>query len=426
MSSTRSPGRPPGRALGLPPNPRARSASRPRTANDAEKPMYSSPAEPRPLSRQADNPPYHPSSLRSQRPPAGIAPRFHPSTPSSSRDPRPPLPSVASDMRRRVRSQRDDDRGVGWQERSRSNKDVVDLPTDRARSRLRARSVRSRASSPTSEASSVFDRYDDHSDSTSRTSLDSDGSDKSMPSNKTKPSWAGDDDDYKLNEDSKGHPAASSGLGAMLWTRVVDTAGALSMSVGQAWAAKTSADPDEATPIGGESHLTRVMKAYHLSKATSQAELPEWLFTEQERGVRTLGRLSQRTSERGDFYDDQSRTNSPSTHVPPRASLDSRALGREPTSASVRSEPDLNRAPTKAADRLRAIRDAKRGVTAQSEHTFSETASTYNDRTPGRRHEGYRENMYVMGEAQSKEVYSPKRAPVKVGLPSRPGPMRSF
>ncbi|CAH7672289.1 hypothetical protein BY996DRAFT_7477435 [Phakopsora pachyrhizi] len=38
----------------------------------------------------------------------------------------------------------------------------------------------------------------------------------------------------------------------------------------------------DATDYDGESHLTRVMKQYHVEKATSRKDLPDWLFTAEE------------------------------------------------------------------------------------------------------------------------------------------------
>jgi hypothetical protein len=38
-----------------------------------------------------------------------------------------------------------------------------------------------------------------------------------------------------------------------------------------------------ATPVGTESRLTRAMKSYHLSKAQTHRDLPDWLFTDKER-----------------------------------------------------------------------------------------------------------------------------------------------
>jgi len=76
----------------------------------------------------------------------------------------------------------------------------------------------------------------------------------------------------------------------LVWTRVTEAASALTQEVSKVWATGISLAPlgngeDEDTQ-GGESHLTKVMRAYHLSKARTPAELPEWLFSERERGLK--------------------------------------------------------------------------------------------------------------------------------------------
>ena len=43
--------------------------------------------------------------------------------------------------------------------------------------------------------------------------------------------------------------------------------------------------------------MTRAMKAYHIAKAQSPADLPEWLFDERERGVTRIARGRRRDDE---------------------------------------------------------------------------------------------------------------------------------
>ncbi|CAA7271735.1 unnamed protein product [Cyclocybe aegerita] len=69
----------------------------------------------------------------------------------------------------------------------------------------------------------------------------------------------------------------------VVWSRVTGAASTLTQEVSKAWASGLGPlnheDDDEE-----DSHLTRVMRAYHLSKARTPAELPDWLFSERERG----------------------------------------------------------------------------------------------------------------------------------------------
>ncbi|KAJ3513342.1 hypothetical protein NMY22_g15069 [Coprinellus aureogranulatus] len=67
-----------------------------------------------------------------------------------------------------------------------------------------------------------------------------------------------------------------------LWKQVVAT---LTVNVSKALSATVGEGDGESTPVGAESRLTKAMKAYYLSKARSQADLPDWLFSEKERRV---------------------------------------------------------------------------------------------------------------------------------------------
>ncbi|KAI0030749.1 hypothetical protein K488DRAFT_87479 [Vararia minispora EC-137] len=328
-------------------------------------------------------------------------------------------------------------------------KNILEAPMQRTRSRIRerpsVRSMDSASSSPTSDASSVFDRFRDRTAASStRTSLDSNGSDKYKPAKNGMPAWVGNDDEYKLDDAGLSMPIHPSFLalspsaeeqqstntaadfGARLWSRVTEAAGALSISVGQAWTSNVTTYSGEVTPPGGESHLTRAMKAYHLSKAKSQAELPDWLFTEQERGIRASRRAAWEDVKedrhgdyaRGDHSHRAARSARGVADVYPSANA---SLAAPPT----RSEPDLYHAPTKASDRLRAIRDAKRGATMRSGAASSAptSASVDSPRESGERRWG-RGDVYGTEDGFSREVPLPARPPVRVGLPSRPGMTR--
>ena len=117
------------------------------------------------------------------------------------------------------------------------------------------------------------------------------------------------------------------------------------------------------TPPGQESRLTRAMKAYHLQKARHASDLPDWLFSERERGLRGREIAAQNVTERQEEY---------STAVEEEVSH-SRGLrdvyesaarvpwkGREePSGQDYGSD---SAAPSTATNRLRAIRDAKRSA----------------------------------------------------------------
>ena len=52
------------------------------------------------------------------------------------------------------------------------------------------------------------------------------------------------------------------------------------------------------TPPDGESKLTKALKSYHLNKARTTADLPHWLFTEEERRVSRSKITSSREDDR--------------------------------------------------------------------------------------------------------------------------------
>jgi hypothetical protein len=134
------------------------------------------------------------------------------------------------------------------------------------------------------------------------------------------------------------------------------------------------------TPPGEESRLTRALKAYHIDKARDPTDLPEWLFEEHER--RPIGRSGTRFRYREDNDEDggnETRSNIASTQ--PRAGgtrglrdVYDAAAATTRQQETLRESPSRGRllqqrddvsvgsaAPTsKAHDRLKALRDAKR------------------------------------------------------------------
>jgi hypothetical protein len=105
------------------------------------------------------------------------------------------------------------------------------------------------------------------------------------------------------------------------------------------------------------------MKAYHLEKAKDPSELPHWLFNERERGVKS--------STRGRSDNDDTRGDTPEIpEVPPiTQSIGLRAIYASAAPADMqrsrRYEPtrygDDEIMPSKAANRLRAMREPKHG-----------------------------------------------------------------
>jgi len=76
-----------------------------------------------------------------------------------------------------------------------------------------------------------------------------------------------------------------------VWTRVAEVANVFTQEVSKVWATGlgNGADDEE-----DDCHLINVMRAYHLSKARTPSELPDWLFSERERGQGGLLRLDLR------------------------------------------------------------------------------------------------------------------------------------
>lgn len=173
------------------------------------------------------------------------------------------------------------------------------------------------------------------------------------------------------------------------------------------------------TPPGQESRLLRAMKAYHLEKARDPTDLPSWLFEAHER--RPAPRARDQSRRRDE--DEYEVIDKPSAE-PPRARglrdiYDSAAAKAPPP---PRSEPSTSRrygndgagAPSKATDRLKALRDAKRTANAGSSRFDDErsvrssitSSNSRDDRT------GDRREYHPSGESE-------RRAP-RVGLPSAP------
>jgi hypothetical protein len=129
---------------------------------------------------------------------------------------------------------------------------------------------------------------------------------------------------------------------------------------GKVWLSRSVLEPSltasAATPPGQESRLMRAMRAYHLEKARDSSDLPDWLFSEDERRpVRSRFRSPRSNGEA---------MPSPQPLKPTglRDIYEAAAATAGPTSPRQSGE-DAGTT-SKAADRLKAMRDAKRNARA--------------------------------------------------------------
>lgn len=171
------------------------------------------------------------------------------------------------------------------------------------------------------------------------------------------------DEGDMLDEKDKHTPA---GHGSSLWSSITGAASNLTISVSKALSANVAAYSGEVTPVGGESRLTRAMKAYHIEKARDPADLPEWLFDERERGVR-----GHQTSPKPRSQEQEAPPSEPASlsrsmttarreemPMPPRIARGPTLADRRANENNAGSEEHV----TKSMARLRALRDAKRNA----------------------------------------------------------------
>ncbi|KAF9451068.1 hypothetical protein P691DRAFT_808910 [Macrolepiota fuliginosa MF-IS2] len=135
----------------------------------------------------------------------------------------------------------------------------------------------------------------------------------------------------------------SSGDGYAIWNTITNVANTLTINASKAWSTNIVTLAGEETPPGQESRLTQAMKAYHIAKAQDPSDLPEWLFDERERRVANI------RTQPDDAVNDQA----------PPPSNESQISASTPH-RSTPSRPRL-----RGADRLKAVRDAKRSAGEQ-------------------------------------------------------------
>lgn len=125
------------------------------------------------------------------------------------------------------------------------------------------------------------------------------------------------------------------------------------------------------TPPGEESRLTRALKAYHIDKARDPTDLPPWLFEEHERRPRGGPGTSLRDREGSeDDYDSHRATAPPRSggrglrdiYDAAEATATATAIPPRETRGRLQNDVSVAPAPSKANDRLKALRDAKRNA----------------------------------------------------------------
>ncbi|EKM55393.1 uncharacterized protein PHACADRAFT_255994 [Phanerochaete carnosa HHB-10118-sp] len=199
--------------------------------------------------------------------------------------------------------------------------------------------------------------YERRNESAASISSASSGSSYSTTHTNSWPSSASSDTSLTSLEDSadkdtpepKGGTKPAPGFGTSLWSRVAAAAGGLSVSVSRAWEANIEVSSGEVTPPGEESRLTRAIKSYHIEKARQPSDLPDWLFSERERGVRAAAR-SAGSDERAK-----------QTPAEPKTAKRIATPARAGAGSIARKEVDAESAASasRATQKLRELRDAK-------------------------------------------------------------------
>ncbi|KAJ8700193.1 hypothetical protein PTI98_003242 [Pleurotus ostreatus] len=218
-----------------------------------------------------------------------------------------------------------------------------------------APSASASASSASSFASSAsfFDRIKGQMGySSSRTSIEDDGANAGFKGEGEPPYSQEDNVRYSVH--------SSNGDGSTVWSRVAAAAGNLTINVSKTWAASIATYTGEYTPPGQESRLLRGMKAYHLAKAHDPSDLPSWLFEPHERG-----RFKREDRQGGDEEDPNPRASSYKEPPKPRslrAVYEAAAATSSPTPRTIRGADGNEARPSRATDRLQAMRQARRGL----------------------------------------------------------------
>lgn len=200
--------------------------------------------------------------------------------------------------------------------------------------------------------------------------------------------------------------------GDSIWNRVAAAASVLTVNVNKAWYSRIVVSDEEETAPGRDSHLIRVMKAYHLAKARHPSDLPDWLFDERERKPSLSSRF--RESPRDAVSNAQPLRPSALRHVYNDAASRAPRTNHSQTTPHVPTPPEKTGS-SKAVDRLKAFRDAKR-VDLGVRHVSSKSESL--SYSPSRIHTNVdaRHNGSHQGT-----LSSPTRRPLLSAQPPQPG-----
>ncbi|KAF9532941.1 hypothetical protein CPB83DRAFT_846634 [Crepidotus variabilis] len=162
-------------------------------------------------------------------------------------------------------------------------------------------------------------------------------------------------------------------LGSLLdttyyWNRATEAASALSQGVSSAWSTGVASQLESDHPED-DSHLLKVMRAYHLSKARTPSELPDWLFDERERGTKagfahvSSIEVSSDTPSRSKTQTQRRRygqVSQPTQFIPSQEF----PVDKEPTYFRGSPEPIPSRLPD-GVNRLKTLRDRQRNAPAK-------------------------------------------------------------
>jgi len=201
------------------------------------------------------------------------------------------------------------------------------------------------SSTSSSENESSFWSRGNSSQSSSRTTPGSD--DELTYSEMDRETYSND------SQDNNSHSyAANTGY---VWSRVTEVANVFTHEVSKVWA--TGLGNAVYENVEGESHLINVMRAYHLFKARTPSELPEWLFSERERGQGGLLRLDPRNDggeAKAEPIQPAQRRNRPEITYQDK----SPRLGTQ--SKNIKTAMPLEQSKVSGADRLKQMRSLRR------------------------------------------------------------------
>ncbi|EGN93222.1 hypothetical protein SERLA73DRAFT_64416 [Serpula lacrymans var. lacrymans S7.3] len=204
-----------------------------------------------------------------------------------------------------------------------------------------------------------------------------------------------------------------------IWNRITTAAASvLTVNVNKAWTSKISTFSGEETPPGQESRLSRAMKAYHLEKARDPSDLPEWLFTEDERRLTSSSRFVGTQAPENTAIDRPASSPPRSTNL--RDIYDQAAMStpsRITESSTRRVQSDVGVVPSKATNRLKALRDEKRNALGiRSNVHFGEPDV---EQPSSLKRGGGNSITESRGDSGIDVSYRPQRV-ARPGLPSRP------